>query len=117
MKNNKISDLMRLQDDCMQRLLAGGAGKDEIRNAIALMRCTLQTANLGLRHGTASSRITKDCDYIPEVYFTKEASDAAKEDSTNSEEKKEVMPWEESPTKETPKQESSKKETPKKEKP
>jgi hypothetical protein len=116
MQNNKISDLMRLQDDFMQKLISGEAGKDEIRNAIAIMRCTLQTANLGIRHGKASSRITKNCDYIPEVYFTKEASDAAKKDSTNSEENKEVMPWEESPKEETSKKETPKKETPKKEK-
>jgi len=95
MQNNKISDLMRLQDDLMQRLIAGAAGKEEIRSAIAIMRCTLQTANLGVRHGKASSRITKDCDYIPEVFFTKEASEAAKDSTANTvQEVREIMPWE-----------------------
>lgn len=117
MQFNKVSDLMELQDNYIQKLIDGKASKSEIRDAVVLMRAQINCASFALRHGKASSRIPVHCDYIPEVYFTKEASDAAKEDSTNSVEKKEVMPWEESPTKETPKQESSKKESSKKEKP
>jgi hypothetical protein len=116
MQLNKVSDLMQLQDDYIQKLIDGKASKSEIRDAVVLMRAQINCASFALRHGKASSRIPVHCDYIPEVYFTQEASDAAKENLADPEEKKEVMPWEESPKKETPKKETPKKETPKKEK-
>lgn len=94
MQFNKVSDLMQLQDDYIQKLIEGKAGKSEIRDAIALMRSQINCASFALRHGKASSRIPAQCDYIPEVYFTKEASKAAKEALENPEEKKEIMPWE-----------------------
>jgi hypothetical protein len=108
---------MKLQDNYIQKLIDGEASKSEIRDAVVLMRAQINCASFALRHGKASSRIPVHCDYIPEVYFTKEASDAAKEDSTDPKEKKEVMPWEESPNKESPTKESPTKESPKKETP
>lgn len=41
------------------------------------MRCQIQLANLGLRQAKLADRIVPKSDYIPEVYFTKGASDAA----------------------------------------
>lgn len=104
MEAKKISDLMKIQDEYLQKLVDGGAGRDEIRNALAIMRCKLQTANLGIRHGKISSRIGKGCDYIPEVFFTKEYADEPRKSSTptsseelpweKTEESGEKMPWE-----------------------
>lgn len=105
MKNVKISDLMRLQDEYMQRLTDGKAGRHEIRDAIALMRVQLNIVSVAIRHGRTSSRIAAGCDFVPEVFFTEEASLNAKkvgspppsgaapwEDTKKAEE---VMPWEE----------------------
>lgn len=77
MKRHKLSQLMRVQDNLMTQLLKGEAKKDEIRGAVALMRCQIQLANLGLRQAKLANRIEPQSDYIPEVYFTKGASDAA----------------------------------------
>jgi hypothetical protein len=92
MEAKKISDLMKIQDEYLQKLQDGQAGRDEIRNALAIMRCKLQTASLGVRHGKASSRITKDCDYIPEVFFTKEFSEEHHKASPTA--SSEELPWE-----------------------
>ena len=42
------------------------------------MRCQIQLANLGLRQAKLADRIEMKSDYIPEVYFTKGASEVAK---------------------------------------
>jgi hypothetical protein len=68
---------MQVQDNLMSALLKGDAKKDEIRGAVALMRCQIQLANLGLRQAKLADRIVPQSDYIPEVYFIKGASDAA----------------------------------------
>ena len=78
MKRTKLSQLMRVQDNLMTQLLAGDAKKDEIRGAVALMRCQIQLANLGLRQAKLSGRIVPKSDYIPEVYFTEGTSIVAK---------------------------------------
>lgn len=78
MKRNKLSQLMTLQDKYMTKLLTKEANKDEIRSAVALMRCQIQLANLGLRQAKLANRIEPQSDYIPEVYFTKGASEVSK---------------------------------------
>jgi hypothetical protein len=94
MEAKKISDLMKIQDEYLNKLIAGGAGRNEIRDALAIMRCKLQTANLGVRHGKASSRIGSGCDYIPEVFFTKEYSVEHHKASTSTSTSSEELPWE-----------------------
>jgi propanediol dehydratase small subunit len=69
---------MTLQDKYMTQLLSGEVKKDDIRSAVALMRCQIQLANLGLRQAKLANRIEPQSDYIPEVYFTKGASEVAK---------------------------------------
>jgi len=78
MKRHKLSQLMTLQDKFMTTLLSGEAKKEDIRSAVALMRCQIQLANLGLRQAKLSGRIVPKSDYIPEVYFTEGASIVAK---------------------------------------
>jgi hypothetical protein len=78
MKRNKLSQLMNLQDNYMTQLLSGTSKKEDIRSAVALMRCQIQLANLGLRQAKLASRIKPQSDYIPDVYFTQESSEAAK---------------------------------------
>jgi len=95
MQFNKVSALMKLQDDYIQKLIDGKASKSEIRDAVVLMRAQINCASFALRHGKASSRIHVHCDYIPEVFFTKEASEAAKDSTANTvQEVREIMPWE-----------------------